>query len=357
MKTETWVRLAAMGICTVTAGAAGYVLVKYFAGILLPFLLAALVASVLRPAAEKLHRRTRIPAKLGGTLLIVLAAGVLVLGVISVGSYAYDGARDLIASMRAELEEESGPLHTLESLSVRLQSVFPEEEERLGTLSSMISRMIREAVAGAGTALSGMAGSLLVGLPRVLLSLLVGVIALFYLFFDASALQRQARFFVSERTVTSCIRLLSRMREAVGGCLRAYLLLLFLTFSELLAGFLLLNVERAVLAALLTSLVDLLPVLGVGTVLVPWSVLSFLSGDVFRGVGLLVLFGIMVVVRQFLEPRIVGGSLGIHPLLTLLAVFAGFRLFGFAGMLGAPILLYAVKAAVSGEEEEVKSEK
>jgi len=124
----------------------------------------------------------------------------------------------------------------------------------------------------------------------------------------------------------------------------------------LLAGFLLLNVERAVLAALLTSLVDLLPVLGVGTVLVPWSVLAFLSGDVFRGVGLLVLFGIMVVVRQFLEPRIVGGSLGIHPLLTLLAVFAGFRLFGFAGMLGAPILLYAVKAAVSGEAEERRRE-
>ena len=356
MKTETWVRLAAIGICTVTAGAVGYVVAKYFAGLLFPFLLAALAASVLRPAAEKLHRQTRLPVKLGGTLLIVLAAGLLVLGVISVGSYAYDGARDLIASMRAELEEESGPLHALESLSVRLQSVFPEEEERLGTLSSMMTRMIREAVAGAGTALSGMAGSVLMGLPRLLLSLLVGVIALFYLFFDASALQKQVHFFVSERTVTACTRLLSRMREAVGGCLRAYLLLLFLTFSELLAGFLLLNVERAVLAALLTALVDLLPVLGVGTVLVPWSVLSFLSGDVFRGVGLLVLFGIMVVVRQFLEPRIVGGSLGLHPLLTLLAVFAGFRLFGLAGMLGAPILLYAVKAAVSGGEEEVRRE-
>lgn len=356
MKTETWVRLAAIGICTVTAGAIGYVLVKYFAGILLPFLLAALVASVLRPAAEKLQKKTNIPVKLGGTLLIVTAAGLLVLGMISVGSYAYDGARDLIASMRTQLEEESGPLHTLEALSLRLRSAFPEEEQRLGTLSAMASRLIREAVAGAGTALSGLAGSMLMGLPRVLLSLLVGIIALFYLFFDASALQRQARFFVSGKTLSTCTRLLSRIREAVGGCLRAYLLLLFLTFSELLAGFLLLNVERAVLAALLTSLVDLLPVFGVGTVLVPWSVLSFLSGDVFRGIGLLVLFGIMVVVRQFLEPRIVGGSLGLHPLLTLLAVFAGFRLFGIPGMLGAPILLYAVKAAVSGEEEGVRRE-
>lgn len=356
MKTETWVRLAAIGICTVTAGAVGYAAVKYFAGILLPFLLAALASSALRPAAEKLQRQTRIPVKVGGTLLIVLAAGVLVTGMVCVGSYAYDGARDLIAAMRAELEEESGPLHALEDLSVRLRSVFPEEEERLGSLSSMVSQMIREAVSGAGTALSGLAGSALMGLPRLFLSLLVGVIALFYLFFDTSALRRQALFFVSERTLCSCTRFLSRIREAVGGCLRAYLLLLFLTFSELLAGFLLLNVDRAVLAALLTSLVDLLPVFGVGTVLVPWSILRFLSGDVFRGVGLLVLFGVMVTVRQFLEPRIVGGSLGLHPLLTLLAVFAGFRLFGFAGMLGAPILLYAVKAAVSGEDEKEKSE-
>lgn len=349
MKTETWVRLASIGICTVTAGAVGYVVLQYFAGILLPFLLAALIASVLRPAAEKLHRHTRIPVKLGGTMLIVFAVALLALGAAAVGSYAYSEARELLASMRRELEAESGPLHALENLSSRFLSVFPEEEAQLGSLSAMLFRMIRETVSGAAAALSSLAGSVLVGLPRVLFSLLVGVIALFYLFFDAAALRRQMEMFVGEKTVCSCARLLSRIREAVGGYLRAYLLLMFLTFSELLAGFLLLDVERAFMAALLTAFVDLLPVFGVGTVLVPWSLISFLAGDVFRGIGLLLLFGVMVVVRQFLEPRIVGGSLGIHPLLALLAVFAGFRLFGIPGMLGAPILLYAVKAAI-GEE-------
>jgi len=353
VKTETWVRLAAIGICTVAAGAIAVVTVRYFAGILLPFLLAALIASALRPAAARLRERTRIPEKLGGVLVI---AGTLVLigaGVFALGEYVYDGARSLVADMMRDLEAESGPLHGLAALSGRLRESFPEEEARLGSLYNVASQMLRESVSSVGSALSGAATSVIVGLPRLLFSVLVGVIALFYIFFDGAALRRQLRFFCSERTLSWISALLSRVREAVGSCVRAYLLLLLLTFSELLAGFLILDIEGALLAALLTSLVDLLPVFGVGTVLIPWSILAFLSGDVFRGTGLLVIFAVMTVVRQFAEPRIVGGSLGIHPLLTLLAVFAGYRLLGIPGMLLAPVGLYAVKAAVGENGEGV----
>ncbi|MBE6561495.1 MAG: AI-2E family transporter [Ruminococcaceae bacterium] len=346
MKTETWVRLAAIGVCTVTAGVIGYVLARYFAGILLPFLGAALIASVLRPAAARLRAHTRIPEKLGGTILIISAAVILSVGVFALGEYVYESALELVAVMMRELEEESGPLHGLATLSGRLRTVFPAEEERFASLYGMASEMLREGVSAASSALTGAAASVIVGLPRVLLSAAVGVIALFYLFFDAAALREQMRFFLSDRNVERISGFFIRIREALGGCLRAYALLLFLTFSELLAGFLLMDVENALPAALLTALVDILPVFGVGTVLVPWSILAFLSGNMFRGTGMLILFGVMTVVRQFAEPRIVGGSLGIHPLITLLAVFAGYRLCGIAGMLAAPILLYALKAAL-----------
>jgi len=98
--------------------------------------------------------------------------------------------------------------------------------------------------------------------------------------------------------------------------------------------------------------VDLLPVFGVGTVLLPWSLFSFVGGDVYRGVGLLVLFFVMYVVRQFAEPRILGSTIGVHPLFTLFAVFAGFSLFGIWGMVLFPLLLYGVKALLSGVTEE-----
>jgi len=347
MKTETWVRLAAIGVCTAVAAAVGYVLIRYFSGILFPFLAAALVASALRPAARKLRRHTRIPEKAGGTILIVGAVALLSWGAVALGQYVYDGAKALITSMMNDLANDTGPLHGLSTLSRRLTEIFPAEGEALGSLNTMASGMLREAASAASSALTEAAAAVLVEFPGMILSVAVFVIALFYLFFDHGTLRGQLGFFLSEGTMDRLGAFFSRIREGVGGCVRAYALLLLLTFSELLAGFLLLNIEDAPLKALLVSVVDLLPVFGVGTVLLPWSLLSFLSGDVFRGAGLLVLFAVMYTVRQFAEPRLVGNSLGIHPLFTLAAVFAGLRLFGLGGMLAAPILLYAVKAAFS----------
>ena len=352
MKTETWVRLAAIGVCAVTAGVIGYVVLRYLSGILLPFFAAAVIASILRPAAARLHAHTRIPEKAGGTVLILAAVILLSAGVFYAGEYLYNGAAKLIGELMTDPAAENSPLHGLAILSGKLRSAFPAGEAYVSTLYAVASDMVREGIAAAGSALTGAAASAIMGLPRLLFSAAVGVIALFYLILDAPALQRQMRFFFGERVVAGIGSVFVRIREALGGCVRAYALLLFLTFSELLAGFLLMDIDNALTAALLTALVDVLPVLGVGAVLVPWSILAFLSGDMFRGAGMLILFAVMSVVRQCAEPRIVGGSLGIHPLITLLAVFAGLRLGGVWGMLSAPLILCAIKAALSSAQTE-----
>ena len=352
MKTETWVRLAAIGVCAVTAGMIGYVVLRYLAGILLPFFAAAVIASVLRPAASRLHAHTRIPEKAGGTVLILAAVILLSAGLFYAGEFVYNGAAKLIGEMMTDPASENSPLHGLSVLSDSLRSAFPGGEAYVSTLYGMASDMVREGITSAGSALTGAAASAIMGLPRLLFSAAVGVIALFYLILDAPALQKQMRFFFGERVVAGIGSVFVRIREALGGCVRAYALLLFLTFSELLAGFLLMDIDNALTAALLTALVDFLPVLGVGAVLVPWSILAFLSGDMFRGAGMLILLAVMSVVRQCAEPRIVGGSLGIHPLITLLAVFAGLRLGGVWGMLFAPLILCALKAALPSAQTE-----
>lgn len=347
MKTETWVRLAAIGICTVCASVGGYVLIRYFAAILLPFAIAALIASVLRPAAAHLRRRTHLPEKLGGTLLILSAVAVLSFGIFTLGEFLYEGAKDTIASLMETLDDAENPLRRIASLADSWGGMPLSDKEELRTLSEMLSEALRETVSTASAALTGFATSLIMGLPKGILSVAVGVIALFYLFFDASGVISQMRFFLSENSLTRLKAGMMRVREAVGRCMRAYVLLTLLTFSELLAGMLLLNVRRPVLIAFVIALVDLLPVLGAGTVLIPWSILSFIGGDMFRGVGLLILFIAMYGVRQFAEPRIVGETIGVHPFFMLLAAFVGFRLFGIAGVVLIPILLYVGKAAVT----------
>ena len=123
-----------------------------------------------------------------------------------------------------------------------------------------------------------------------------------------------------------------------------------ITFAELLIGFLLLGVEYAVLAAALTAIVDLLPVLGTGTVLLPWVVFCFLRRDVRLGIGLVIMYAVCLIMRQLTEPRVVGTSVGLHPLPTLVAMYVGFRLAGIWGLILFPFATVIAVKSRSGRK-------
>ena len=116
-------------------------------------------------------------------------------------------------------------------------------------------------------------------------------------------------------------------------------------------GFLILRIEYVFLLALVVALLDILPILGVGTVLLPYAVISFLGGNTPLGVGLLILYAVITVIRQTVEPHLVGKSLGLHPILMLFALYAGIRLFGIIGILAGPLLVLLLKALLQKEQE------
>ena len=120
------------------------------------------------------------------------------------------------------------------------------------------------------------------------------------------------------------------------------MLIMGMTFLELFIGFSVLGVKYSFLAAIAGAMIDILPIFGVGTLLVPWAVLMLLTGNQFMGVGLLVLWAVISVVRQFAEPKIVGKQVGLHPLLTLLCMWLGLKLFGGIGMFILPISLLII---------------
>ena len=126
-----------------------------------------------------------------------------------------------------------------------------------------------------------------------------------------------------------------------------------ITLFELCIGFLLLRVEYVFLLALLVALLDFLPIFGVGTVLLPWGIFSLLVGNTALGVGLLVLYVVITVLRQAIEPHFVGKSLGLHPILMLVAIYAGIKLLGIVGFLAGPLLAIIIKAVL---ERELKNE-
>jgi sporulation integral membrane protein YtvI len=175
-------------------------------------------------------------------------------------------------------------------------------------------------------------------IPNILLFLLVTVIALVYFAIDLEKINTRVRSFLPK----SLSERLSGVREGFlqtsGKYIGAYLLLMLETFGILLVGFVILRIERAFSLALIVSVLDLLPIIGVGTVLVPWSIISFVTGDRLLGVGLLLLFVVNTVIRELTEPRIVGKSLDMHPLMTLAFIYVGYALFGLSGLVALPAL-------------------
>ena len=145
-----------------------------------------------------------------------------------------------------------------------------------------------------------------------------------------------------ERRETA-VSFIDTLKQTAWKFLRSYLLLFLITFAGLFLGFVLLRETYAFLFALITAIVDSLPIFGMGIVILPLALFHFMTGEVGYGIGLCVLYLILTVLRQILEPRILGAGLGVHPLIMLCAMYAGLQLFGIGGMLIAPFLTVTTK--------------
>lgn len=191
--------------------------------------------------------------------------------------------------------------------------------------------------------LIGLGASWIVGFPGFLIQLIFTVISSFFFTLD---LERVTKFilrqFRPERR-NMILEIVISSKVVIWKILCVYALMMTITFFELYAGFTILNIPMAPLLALLVAIVDILPVLGTGTVLIPWGLILLILGDTVLGVGILLLYLIITVVRQTLEPKIIGQQVGLHPIITLLCIYAGAQLIGVVGIFAFPVIATVIK--------------
>ena len=188
----------------------------------------------------------------------------------------------------------------------------------------------------------GFAGNLLSHIPNSALTLGTAILSAYMFSAKLPVLRRQFLSRLSQTRLRTVLDTLTRVRHAASGWLLAQCKLISVTFGIVLAGMLLLRIPSPLLTALGISLVDMLPVLGTGTVLIPWSLLKLLGGDIPRCIGLLGIYLTVTLIRSGLEPKLLSRQLGMDPLLTLISLYVGFRLWGIGGMILAPLLSVTV---------------
>lgn len=321
-----------------------FVVLKYAFPFLMPFLVAFLIACMLQPVIHFVTEKTRLGQKPVSVLLLiafyVLAAALITV----VGSRLVIFFRDMFYALPNTYENVIAPV--LASLQDRLESWFVMADPSVSAFIDVVGDNVSSALSGLVSAVSagalGFLANTVSSIPSFLVKFVITIVASFFLVSDyytitsffarqLSGHSRELLFKVKQQTVA-----------IIGKFGRAYAILMTLTFFEVLIGLSLLHVEYAFLIALITAVVDIFPVLGTGTVLIPWAVVSLIVGNFPLGIGLFVLYAIISVVRQTLEPRIVGKQIGLYPLVTLICMFVGTYLFGILGLFGLPVIVTVI---------------
>lgn len=316
---------------------------------LLPFLLAAGLAALLEPVIRLLGKKFRLARRWAAALCTLLLSALLCGGIGLLAWRAWYEAGVLMEKLPALLaglpelgrKVEAWLYRFTVALPVPLQDRFQAAMESLtaqgSALSGRLTGWLSEAVGGAVSAL-----------PGAFLFLFTTLLATYFISAGRPELAQRLARMIPARWTSRLQEGRSRLKQVLAGWLKAQGLLILITFGELAVGFLVLRVDPALLLAGLVALVDALPVFGTGTVLIPWAVLAFFGGSRELALGLLILYGAVTVVRNVLEPRLVGERLGLHPLLALAAMYVGFQAFGVAGMVLAPFAAVLAKGLWDG---------
>jgi sporulation integral membrane protein YtvI len=312
---------------------------RYALPVFLPFLLATALALVAEPLVRVFQRRLHLPrgiaAGIGVTLTLLL--GLLLL--LSLGALLLRQLHNLVGILPDFTDMALSGMDSLEHflLNIAKKTPTPLQAPLAHSIENTFSNGTQVLDKATGWLLH-VASGVVTRIPDGALGFGTWLLATFMISARLPSLRVKLAAQLPQSWRQQYLPAVKQLKSNLFGWFLAQLKLTLITFLVLSAGFLLLQISFAPLWAALISLVDALPILGTGTVLLPWSLICLLQGEPIRAVGLLGIYVCAAILRSVLEPKLIGKQLGLDPLLTLLAMYTGYRLWGILGMLLAPLL-------------------
>ena len=307
----------------------------------MPFLIAFIIALILEPIIKFLIKHTPLNRKTSAIIVLIFFFGIII-------GFSTWGITKLIS--------ESNNL--LNGLNVYVEEAYTKISNFIGNVNFdriNISDDVKKAIEGtfgdfvnkgSDAIKNGLTKvlNIVTSIPTVLIYASITLLSLYFITADKVYIIDQMEHHLPRKWVNSISVHLSEILHILGGYLKAQVILILISFFIVLIGLILLqimnyNVQYPLLAAIAIGFVDALPILGTGTIMIPWIVISTLNNDVKLAVALGCLYLIVMISRQLLEPKIVGKNIGIHPIFTLIAMYTGFKTIGLIGLFIGPIVL------------------
>ena len=324
---------------------AGYFILKYALPVLMPFVIAFIIAYALRRPIRAIHRKTGLNRKAAGFITVILFYLVTGLVIFYAGFAVSKGIGTMLENLpdffyRRVVPVLDSAFKFAEEQVVKIDpSLYNTMEEMFNEFLKSLGSSIKNISVGAIGMISGFAANV----PGMLIKILFAVIASIFVTIDYDRFSG----FILAQFKGRGRELLFEIKSYVFGtlfvCVRSYATIMAITFVELSVGLSIIGVENSIAVAGLIAIFDILPVLGTGGIMIPWMIIELLHGDIRLAVSLLIVYVIVTVIRNIIEPKIVGGNLGLHPVVTLICMFSGTVLFGVVGLFGFPIALSLIR--------------
>lgn len=344
-----------------------YLFLKYAFWLVAPFIIAFLVALLLQKPIRIISQKTKIKRSFVGAVSVFLIL-LVIATVIALAGYRlvteFKGLGSYIVSRLHDLPEL---IKSAENWTVGHLAFLPDSIEKslIDTIRGFVDNILLYVEKGQLSGGSGFSAdsfdislittplggiiSTAKHIPAILAATLISIIACFFATCDYDSITSLIKNNISEEHEKMIVKTKKLFGDVIGKMIKAYITIIFVTFCEITIGLNVLKIIGVydggyiVAISICTALLDILPVFGTGTILIPWAIISLFNGNVGLGIGLVVIYALITVIRQILEPRLVAMNVGLPPIVTLAGMYLGLQIFGVIGMFALPITFVMIK--------------
>ncbi|WP_134686320.1 sporulation integral membrane protein YtvI [Brevibacillus migulae] len=324
--------------------------------LLYPFFISLVIAMMINRPVTYLHRKTKMPRWLAVILMLLLllsiVGGVITLAITETVTEIGHLAEILphytneFADYLEKTISQDFLIGIYNQFTFLWEQLDEPSQETIRTNVQNAIKAVTDTAKNLGLGFLNGLKNVLLSLPNMATVLVISLLGAFFISKDFFLWEGRFRRLLPRGLNSRVDQIVIDLRNALFGFLRAQLTLISLTAALVIIGLLIMRVDYAITIGLITGLVDLLPYLGTGTIFVPWIIYAFFKGNYTLVIGLSILYGIVVIFRQIIEPKVVAENVGLDPLMTLVALFIGLQLFGFLGLIAGPVSLVVINALI-----------
>lgn len=300
----------------------------------LPFVVGWIIALIASPMVRFFEEKVKLKRKAGSAFVIIVVIGLVVLLFYLVGAKLVEEVVGLIGSLPEIWESMEAEFNEIgDNLNIVYQRLPKNMRTTLSSITSQIGGYVGGFLGELGTPTITAVGNFAKQLPSIIISMIMALLSSYFFVADRSGINAWFSRHIPESLQTRYQMVRRSLVRAVGGYFKAQLKIEIWMYLLLVIGLTVLQVDYALLIAIGIAFLDFLPFFGTGTVMMPWAIIKILSGDYQIAIGLLIIWGVGQLVRQVIQPKIVGDSVGVPPIPTLFLLYIGYKLSGVIGMI------------------------